>query len=343
MKTFENITNLILNIGRSDRQLKYCGSGEIWRLDAEMKNDQTYPKLWVVPTLSTIREQSAEFNFQLIVFDLVQDGLGNQTAVLSDTWGILNDIVKTVKYNAGSDYNIINDPTLNPFTERFTDDVSGWSCDIVMEVAMDNSDCTMPINTFVIPGNDGNTDVVIAFGPQGPAGPQGIQGPAGIDGVQGPQGTNGTIGVNGVTGATGSQGPQGLQGATGSAGSNGVTGSQGPIGLQGSQGLAGTNGSQYAVTSGTNSYAASLSPALGSYILGSQITLNFGNTNTGASSVNVNGLGSKNIVTSDGLPLTGGELQGIVNLIYNGTDYQILGGGGGYSASNELFNYYNFM
>lgn len=85
---------------------------------------------------------------------------------------------------------------------------------------------------------------------------------------------------------------------------------------------------QYAVTSGTDTYTATQTPALTAYNLGAQITLNFGNVNTGASTINMNGLGAKSIITPDGAALTGGELQGIMTLVYNGTSFQILGGTG---------------
>lgn len=101
---------------------------------------------------------------------------------------------------------------------------------------------------------------------------------------------------------------------------------------------------QYAVTSGTDTYTATPNPALASYLTGAQVTLNFGNTNTGASTINLNGLGAKSIITPDGLALTGGELLGIMTLVYDGTSFQILGGSGaGGGAASDLFNYYNFM
>jgi hypothetical protein len=87
-----------------------------------------------------------------------------------------------------------------------------------------------------------------------------------------------------------------------------------------------TDVQHYTTTSGTDTYTASLTPVLTSYIAGSSVTLNFGNTNTGASTININSLGAKSIITSDASALTGGELQGIMTLIYNGTSYQILGG-----------------
>ncbi len=100
----------------------------------------------------------------------------------------------------------------------------------------------------------------------------------------------------------------------------------------------------YASTSGTDTYTATIAPAITAYSTGQQFNINFANINTGASTINMNGLGAKSIITPDGLALTGAELLGIMTLVYNGTSFQILGGSGaGGGAASDLFNYYNFM
>jgi len=83
-----------------------------------------------------------------------------------------------------------------------------------------------------------NWQQVAAAGAPGAAGPAGLQGPVGPQGQTGATGAQGAIGL---TGATGTTGPQGQSGATGAQGAPGATGAQGPIGPQG---LAGPQGPQ---------------------------------------------------------------------------------------------------
>lgn len=72
----------------------------------------------------------------------------------------------------------------------------------------------------------------------------------------------------------------------------------------------------------SNTYTATLSPALAAYAAGQRFTLVANHTNTGAGTLNVNGLGAKTIKLRSGHALIGGEIVNgrIIELTYNGTD-----------------------
>src|SRR5690606_33369726 len=81
-------------------------------------------------------------------------------------------------------------------------------------------------------------------------------------------------------------------------------------------------------SSGTpNTVTATLSPALTQYGSGGLLVyILIANTNTGASTLELNGLGAKDIIMNDGTACEGGELVAgqIAKLIYNGNEFQIL-------------------
>lgn len=87
------------------------------------------------------------------------------------------------------------------------------------------------------------------------------------------------------------------------------------------------NGSyNYAVDGGSaNAYTMTLSPAITAYAAGQMFLMKVSNTNTGASTVNVSGLGVKSIKTLSGAALIGNELISgeVVPLIYDGTNFKI--------------------
>lgn len=90
--------------------------------------------------------------------------------------------------------------------------------------------------------------------------------------------------------------------------------------------------SQYVILSGTNTYTGSLSPAIASYTTGLKIWANFTNVNSGVSTVNLNSLGAIQIVKDVSTPVSSGDLVGIKNLVYDGTNFRVVGpvtGGGG--------------
>lgn len=78
-------------------------------------------------------------------------------------------------------------------------------------------------------------------------------------------------------------------------------------------------------TGSANAYVATLTPAITGYAPG-MVLLDVVNANTGASTINVNGLGIKNIKYMNGAALVGGELQiGMTaQLFYDGTNFQLL-------------------
>ena len=92
--------------------------------------------------------------------------------------------------------------------------------------------------------------------------------------------------------------------------------------------------------SGTNTYTATVNPAITSYQTGYLQTFKFTNANTGASTLNVNGLGAKSLVKDGaGTALASGDLKANTTylLSYDGTNFQVLnipgaGGGGGGSG-----------
>ena len=66
-----------------------------------------------------------------------------------------------------------------------------------------------------------------------------------------------------------------------------------------------TNTTYLADTGAANVYVATFSPAWTSYVAGQGVLLKITNTNTAASTLNVNGLGAIAIITADGTALAG--------------------------------------
>lgn len=83
----------------------------------------------------------------------------------------------------------------------------------------------------------------------------------------------------------------------------------------------------YAADTGeANAYVLSLSPALDAYITGMPICFNAENANTGASTIDINGLGTKTIKKNGSEDLSIGDILAgqIVTVIYDGTNFQLM-------------------
>lgn len=84
----------------------------------------------------------------------------------------------------------------------------------------------------------------------------------------------------------------------------------------------------YALATGAaNTYAVSLSPVPGAYIEGMAVSVNINVENTGASTININGLGAKTIKKANGNDVSAGNLKAgsIYTLRYNGANFILQG------------------
>lgn len=92
----------------------------------------------------------------------------------------------------------------------------------------------------------------------------------------------------------------------------------------------------YGTTSGTNTYTVNIN-GITAYTDGLKITVKIGTTSTGASILNINGLGAKTILDNLGNAITSGGLKAGIpyNLCYNGTNFIVLGKGGGGNATAD--------
>lgn len=86
-----------------------------------------------------------------------------------------------------------------------------------------------------------------------------------------------------------------------------------------------------ATASGTDTYTATIVPTIYSYITNQIFAIKFTNGNTGAATLNLNSLGAIAIKKSGGSALASGDISStqIVFLIYDGTNFQLIGGSGG--------------
>ena len=79
-------------------------------------------------------------------------------------------------------------------------------------------------------------------------------------------------------------------------------------------------------TGAADAYVATVVPAITVYTAGQRFNLLIANTNTGAATLNVSGLGTKNIKRMDGTDPVAGDilLNQIATFVYDGTQFQLL-------------------
>ena len=78
---------------------------------------------------------------------------------------------------------------------------------------------------------------------------------------------------------------------------------------------------------GTTTYTLTPSPAITAYATGQEFVIKMNATNTGASTINISGLGAKSLTKSGATALSSGDLaiDGIYAITYDGTQFQVIG------------------
>ncbi len=146
--TLNQIVKLFEDIATNHDQIQSFGFGDLWEYSANndglTKNKKT-PTLWAVLEDSTFDSNELVLNFTLLVFDLVKKDEFNETEVLSDTLQIAGDVYSILQSPDYYDhFTIISSSQLQDFTERFDDEVSGWSMKIGLRIQGIDTRCVAP-------------------------------------------------------------------------------------------------------------------------------------------------------------------------------------------------------
>lgn len=96
--------------------------------------------------------------------------------------------------------------------------------------------------------------------------------------------------------------------------------------LKSTNGLTAQTAINYVLLSGTNTYTGTLNPALTAYVSNMRVLAKVPNANTGAVTINLNGLGAKSVKHPDGSALTAGWLPAncLIEVRYDGTDFILM-------------------
>jgi len=134
-KDYNNTIDTLKQLGANHYQIQTVESGDIYEMDLE-KNTM-FPLMFVNPINAIAGTHEMTLNFQVFIMDLVFPDQSNEQEVLSDCLQICNDLIGTFKngeslllsnqgVNAIPKYFTEGDITIEPFTERFDNSVTGW-------------------------------------------------------------------------------------------------------------------------------------------------------------------------------------------------------------------------
>tara|TARA_R110001606_G_scaffold300947_1_gene448596 strand:+ start:279 stop:818 length:540 start_codon:yes stop_codon:yes gene_type:complete len=168
-KTYNNVIDTLKQLGEEHKQITTTTTGDIWEID--LSKNTLFPLFHINPVSVTTGQSELTYNFQLFVMDLVSQkdnwteanlqsatNLSNEQEVLSSCLQMCVDIIGIMRHSKWQSAKTdgtqdIDDPvyftdgefSLEPFTERFDNLLTGWVFSIGIVVQNDFQTCTIPM------------------------------------------------------------------------------------------------------------------------------------------------------------------------------------------------------
>lgn len=152
--TWNNIVKYFETIANEHDFIKGFGSGFSDDVEINLEKNENYQFLGIIPRQVAPKEQTNEITVGMFVCDLVKTDQRNEAEVLSDTLQTFNDILKIFR-NEDLNITLKGEPTIEPFKEKYSDNVAGWMGDIVLEVNYASNYCDIPSGVFGTGGTEG--------------------------------------------------------------------------------------------------------------------------------------------------------------------------------------------
>lgn len=152
--TINQLIQLFKNIGDAHYFIKTTEFGDApSKVDANI-DEEIYPAFYQVLDNTTNLTNTVERTFTITICDLVHTDKSNLNEVLSDTEQTLSDIIKILRQESDY-YDVIGDPQITPFKDKYGDAVAGHEASITIETLYNSGFCDIPSDVFGYPGTTG--------------------------------------------------------------------------------------------------------------------------------------------------------------------------------------------
>tara|TARA_R100001086_G_C11728103_1_gene228883 strand:- start:62 stop:592 length:531 start_codon:yes stop_codon:yes gene_type:complete len=170
-KTYNNLVDTLKSLGTQHQQITTTTTGDIF--DIDLSKNTLFPLMHINGVNVTTGPSTLTYNFQIFIMDLVSEKsnwtqaniqsatkLSNEQEVLSDTLQICTDIIGIFRHsqwqaqlsldiNAGV-YFAEGEFTIEPFSERFDNELTGWVFPLSIIVENNFQTCNIPMDNNAI-------------------------------------------------------------------------------------------------------------------------------------------------------------------------------------------------
>lgn len=133
--TLKKLTDIILNVASTEKNVNYVGEGDVYSLNSIP--DVDYSVFWLTLNNASVGENSISYSYTFFYIDRLsnEDDDRNKLKIQSDGIQRITNIVNKLNYTEDVD---INFPLqFTAFKQRFADDCAGVFCTV--NVLVDNN------------------------------------------------------------------------------------------------------------------------------------------------------------------------------------------------------------
>ena len=156
-----DLITVLKDMGEKHKQIAQTSSGDIFQIDLD--KDTLFPLFHIQPNSASVSHGLMKYNFTFFVMDMTLEDRTNEDVVLSHTQNIMTDIWATLNAvdleSSGTtwieettlllahhrDYELTGmnsrTPTMDCFTERFKNLLSGWTLNVEIVTKYSGLDC----------------------------------------------------------------------------------------------------------------------------------------------------------------------------------------------------------
>ncbi len=151
IRGFYLVLDTVKNELLSNNNIETCTFGDI--TDVDLEKQSMFPLAHIIPESVTQTEKTQQFTFTVLVMDQIDSkkeynpdiftGNTNTQDILNTQLAVLNRLTSRLRsgqlYDDG--YQLVGDPTCEPFFDRFENVLAGWSTSITVEFFNDIYKC----------------------------------------------------------------------------------------------------------------------------------------------------------------------------------------------------------
>lgn len=151
IRGFYQITNTLKEQLLKDQSINTVTTGDI--SDVNLRKQDMFPMAHIIINSVVVGEQTLSFNISILAMDIVNEskdkpvdiftGNNNLQDILNTQMGVLNKLIQLLRRGSlfTSEYQLESDPTLEPFYDRFENQLAGFTATMDIKIYNDITIC----------------------------------------------------------------------------------------------------------------------------------------------------------------------------------------------------------